>query len=103
MLSKGLEAIINLQGREMTIERGVTTATVKIAPSNYHRNRSVVEEVVSEGKEFVVAKSALDAVSFPTPRRGDVIVDPELGVNSVLEVIDMVFLGRLIGYRLRTD
>lgn len=102
MLSKGLEAIINLQGREMTLERGVTTATVKMAPSNYHRNRAVVEEIVSEGKEFVVAKSAIDAASFPTPRRGDVIVDSELGVNSIIEVIEMVFLGKLIGYRLRT-
>lgn len=104
MLSKGLEAIISLQGREMTLERdaGATTAIVKMAPSNYHRNRSLVEEIVSEGKEFVVAKSALDSVSFGAPKRGDLIIDSELGDNSILEVVEMVFLGKLIGYRLRT-
>lgn len=94
--------IIDKQGREMIIERGATTATVKMAPSNYFRNLAVVEEIIEEGMEYVVASDSLSAVSFPTPRRGDLIVDAETGPHSITEVREMYVFGTLAGYRLRT-
>ena len=101
-LISAFEFVLTLQGRDMTFERGATTATVKAAPSNYFRNLAGIEEAIIEGKEFVVSKKELDAQSFPTPRRGDVIVDTILGTNSVVEVREMVVMGQLVGYRLRT-
>jgi hypothetical protein len=94
--------IIDKQGRNMTLERGATTVTVKMAPSNYFRNLAVVEEVIEEGMEFVVSSDSLDAVSFPTPRRGDLIVDSLTGPHSIVEVRTMFIFGNLAGYRLRT-
>lgn len=101
-LVSAFEFILNFQGRDMTFERGVTTATIKAAPSNYFRNLAGIEEIVVEGKEFVVSKSELDRKGFPTPRRGDVIVDSILGTNSVVEVRELVIFGQLAGFRLRT-
>lgn len=102
-LLSGFEFIISLQGRDVTFERLPTSVTVKMAPSNYFRNFTGPEEMVIEGKEFVVSKRALDAQSFPTPRRGDVIYDPEIGDNTVSEVKELFILGKLAGYRLRTS
>lgn len=99
----GFEFILSLQGREVTIERLPTTATVNMASSNYFRNLAGLEETAIEGREYVVSKRELDDNSFPTPRRGDLIVDPVMGENSVDEVREMIILGNLVGYRLRTS
>ena len=103
-LTSAFDFILRLQGREMTLERdaGATAVTVKMANSNYFRTITGLEEAVIEGKEFVVSKRELDLSTFPTPERGDVIIDTELGVNSIVEVRDMVVFGNLVGYRLRT-
>ena len=91
------------QGREMTLERGATSVQVRMAPSNYARNLSVVEEIVEEGREFVLTKTDLDATAFGSePRRGDVIVDAISGTHSIIEVREMYVMGTLAGYRIRT-
>lgn len=104
-LVNAFKFIIKMQGRDMTIERygsSTITETVKMAPSNYFRKLAMVEEVVVEGLEFVVSKDALDAVSFPTPERGDTIVDSATGTHGIVEVKEMTILGQLVGFRLRT-
>ena len=77
--------------------------TIKLAPSNYSRNLSGPEEVVIEGKEFVVSKKALDAVNYGAMKRGHKIIDADLGVNTVSEVRELIIMGVLAGYRLRTS
>lgn len=94
--------ILTLQGRDVTLERGATSVTVKMAPSNYFRNLSGPEEVVIGGREFVVSKEALDGQSYGTPRRGDLIIDSDMGPNAIVEVREMIVLGKLVGYRMRT-
>ena len=102
-MQSAFEFILTLQGREVTLERLPTTATVKMASSNYFRNLAGLEETVVEGREYVVSKRELDSQSFPTPRRGDVIVDTIMGDNSIDEVREMIILGKLVGYRIRTS
>lgn len=104
-LKNAFKFIIEQQGRVVTISRKGTTASVKMAASNYFRNFSAPEEMAIEGKEFVVYYDDLVAESFPLPlRRGDIIKDPGVwGNNTISEVREMIILGKLIGYRLRTE
>lgn len=103
-LDNAFNFIIQQKGRDIILERGVTSVTVRVAPSNYTRNLAVVEEVIEEGREFVMSKTDLDATAFgSTPRRGDVIVDTITGTHSIVEVREMFgFAGTLLGYRIRT-
>jgi len=96
--------IIALQGRDTLIERdaGATTATIKVANSSYFRNFGGIEETTIEGKEFVVSQRELTDKGFPKPQRGDLLVDTIMGNNSITEVVELIILGRLVGYRLRT-
>lgn len=101
-----LNMMLGLHSRAVTIERPKTAQTfsVKAAPSNYSRNLEGPEETVMKGREFVISKTALDEVAFPCPvKRGDRIVDPEIGNNSIVEVREMFDLGgAVIAYRIRT-
>lgn len=95
--------LIELQGRDMSLAKadGTLTINIKAAASNYFRNLAAPEELVVEGQEFVLRKIDLDV--FGLPSRGDVITDPELGANTLIEVRPMMgFGGEIIGYRVRT-
>ena len=104
-IGSAFNQLLFLHSRKATITRRETstTVTIRISPSNYYRNMAGPEEIVMKGREFVISKQSLDAVSFPAPKRGDVIVDSELGKNTLVEVREMFdFGGRIIGYRVRT-
>lgn len=106
-LEPAFNLMLSLQGRMMTITRpGETpiTGDVKMSPSNYSRNLEGPSETVIPGKEFVVSKSALDLIEFPRPKRGDRILDADMGTLTISEVREMFDLGgKLMGYRLRTS
>ena len=105
-IKSAFNMLINMQGRQMTVRRHGTAyvATVKAAPSNYFRNLEVVNSVVSKGREFVISKDELTTALYPTPKRGDRLEDPELGIMTMTDVRDLVDLGgAIIGYRVRTD
>jgi hypothetical protein len=75
---------------------------IKVAPSNYFRNFAGPEEVVVEGQEFIIAKDFLQ--DFGTPKRGDRLVDQDLGENTITEIRPMHdYGGAIIGYRVRTS
>lgn len=101
-----LTTIIKAQGRLMTYDKdhGFETESLMIAPANFFRNLAAPEEIVFEGKEFVIAKRSFDNSSFTNkfPERSDRIIDPDLGDNSISEVREMFAGGQLIGYRVRT-
>ena len=105
-LESAFNLMLGLHAKEVTLKRiGTTTlsVTVKMAPSNYFRNTEGPSDTVIPGREFVVSKAALDAVSFPTPARGDKIVWTGIGTLTLTEVREMFDLGStIIGYRIRT-
>lgn len=103
-LGNAFNQLLSIHCRTVTITRpgGPGPLTIKITPSNYSRNLSAPEEIVIEGREFVVAKFVLDTVGFPMPKRGDRLVDPELGTSVVSEVRELLgFGGAILGYRIR--
>lgn len=73
------------------------------AISNYSRNMAVVEDMVTDGREFVFSKQEFDKLDLEYPKRQDVIIDPDMGVLTISEVIEMVILGNLVGFRVRTS
>jgi len=106
MIGNAFNQLLFLHSRDATIERTgtITAVEIKISPSNYFRNMQGPEEIVMKGREFVISKTSLDAVSFPKPKRGDVIKDVELGKNTIVEVREMFdFGGNILGYRVRTE
>lgn len=103
-LGNAFNQLLGIHFRNVTITRPGTIAPVaiKITPSNYSRNLAGPEEMVIEGREYVVTKHALEASSFPTPKRGDRITDPEMGTHVVSEVRELIgFGGAILGFRLR--
>lgn len=105
-LKAAFNTLINLQSRSVTISRPSTvySATIKVAPSNYFRNLEAPSETIVVGREFVTSKADLDSASYPTPKRGDRIQDPEMGVMIVSEVREMFDIGaEILGYRIRTS
>lgn len=108
MIGNAFNQLLFLHSRDATIERlgtgAIAPVGIKISPSNYYRNMQGPEETTMKGREFVISKTSLDAVSFPRPKRGDVIKDVDLGKNTISEVREMFdFGGNILGYRVRTE
>jgi hypothetical protein len=80
------------------------SGTIKCAPSNYFRNLDVEQNITSKGREYVVSKNDLNLIAgFGIPKRGDTLVDAELGRMVLSEVREMYDLGgAILGFRLRT-
>lgn len=98
--------LINIHSREVIITRPGTiyVATIKLSPSNYFRHLSGPEEIVIEGREFIVSKVNLEQAGFPIPKRGDRLEDSELGISTISEVREMYDFGSsIIGFRIRTS
>ena len=75
---------------------------IRIGLSNYMKNLLGVDDMVIEGREFVVSKTTMDEISL-TPKRGMKIIDSEMGSYTISEVRELIGLGEIIGYRLRTN
>jgi len=105
-LKNAFNTLLFIHKREVTIERptSITAVTIFVSPSNYSRNLQGPEEIVMDGREFVVSLKSLSDVNYPMPKRGDRIKDPQLGVCTVTEVREMYdFGGNILGYRIRTE
>lgn len=100
-LKDAFKFAIGLQERSAQyhdLSTGIKT-NIKITPSNYFRNLSGPEDTVMVGREFVIDKDQLTVI----PKRGDKILDTDFGVCTIKEIREMVILGEISGYRLRTD
>jgi len=109
-MSFNLEGAFNqavaLQSKEMTFYQVSTDAevTMEMAPGNYFRNQTILEESVSKGREFVISKKVFDATTLTgAPERGDRVISSDLGNFSIKEVREMVVMGTIVGYRVRGD
>jgi hypothetical protein len=61
------------------------------------------EETVIHGREYIISKVDLDAITYPTPKRGDRIEDADLGISVIIEVRELFDLGGgILGFRIRT-
>lgn len=90
----------------MTISRpsSAFTGLIKVTPSNYFRNLAMPEEVVVEGREFIIAKADLETIGYPLPKRGDRLQDSEIGISVISEVREIFdFGGSIMGYRIRSS
>ena len=97
------DALLGLHKRAMTLTRGSDTIDIFASPSNYSRNLAGPSETVIEGREFVISKTQIQA-PFTGLRRGDRLTDPELGVMSISEIVEMYSLGgEIVGWRVRTS
>ena len=96
--NNAFKTIIYAQGKEMTLlRRGETSIQINMASSNYSRLASLPEDMVVEGREFVVAKQDLDDQSFGIPERGDIIIEEPGLQHSITEVISMYIFGKIEG------
>jgi len=103
-LKSAFNSLLLLQSRSVTISRPGTafSATIKIAPSNYFRNMEAPSETIIQGREFVVSKDNLDSANYPLQKRGDRMLDAEMGTLVITEVREMFDLGaQIMGYRIR--
>jgi hypothetical protein len=110
MLANAFNFLLSLHSRTVTIERpgdgddGIGAVEIKLTPANYFRNLSAPEEVVVEGKEFILSKEVLASVGYPIPKRGDILEDVDTGLSTISEVREIYdFGGTIMGYRLRTS
>lgn len=97
---------VKIQARDMTYYQvsSNTEITIPVAPSNYFRNHALLEETISEGREYVISKITFDSTAFTgQPVRGDRIISSDLGNFTIREVREMLVLGTIVGYRVRCD
>lgn len=108
LLVGAFNLLINMQGRAMVLTRPaipnpVFNISVKAAPSNYFVNGSGPAQVIIEGREFVIRALEIKAANIKL-KRGDRLIDPELGTLTLDQIREMYDLGGdIIGYRVRVE
>lgn len=105
-IRSAFDMVLSLQSRSMNIERlgGSGPVAILAAPSNYFRNLNGLEDTVFDGREFVISKSSLDAVSFGVPKRNDRLIDTDLGEMTIVESREMYDIGGgIIGFRVKVE
>lgn len=106
-IADALNLMLSIQSRTMTLTRpgdeGLSVE-VRVSPSNFSRNLEGPSDTTIPGKEFVVSKKVLDEAAFPKPKRGDRLIDSDMGSMAISEIREMYDLGgAIIAYRLRTS
>lgn len=107
-LKDAFNSLLSVHARTVTLTRRVAggpnlTGQVKVTPANYYRKLAGPDEIIIEGREFVIAKDALTEIGFTNLRRGDVLTDADMGnmvIDTVREMYDLG--GGIIGYRVTT-
>lgn len=92
--------------RLVTLSRpDVYSAQVYLSPSNYSRKLEGPSDTVFKGREFILSKEEMTLKSVPSIKRGDRIVDADMGTLIVDEVREMFDVGgaEILGYRVRTN
>ena len=107
MLRQAFNALTRLHSKAATLKRlgspDVSTA-VRITPANFFRFIEGPSQTVIHGREYIIP---LDSIVTPLAggiKRGDRLVDPDIGVMTIDEVIDVYDLGAIpMGYRVRCE
>lgn len=105
-IRQALDLMLTLHKRSVTLIRKGTpdqSFVIVATPSNYGRTLEVVNSVVEQGREYVLSRTVLETAGFPLPlKRGDRIVDGELGTSVINVITEMPDLGgAIMAYRVR--
>lgn len=77
---------------------------LRAAISNYARNMNGPEEIIMEGREFVLSAKSFEGQIFTFPKRGDRLISSFGQENVISTIVEMRgFQGELLGYRVRTE
>jgi hypothetical protein len=100
----GFNFILNLNARPMKMYRaGGTEQSLRVATSNYQRNQALAQDLVSNDREYVISKKEIDKTTYVRPKRGDKLIDVDFGTVSITQIVEMVIMGELVGYRIRAN
>lgn len=107
MLADAFNNLLKIHSRKVTLKRigspTVTATNVPVSPTNYSRQLAGPSEIEIEGREFIITKKNLVTANWHL-KRGDRIVDTELGELTIAAIDEMYDLGTaVIGYRVRTE
>jgi len=105
-LVDAFKAILKFKEVSATLERRGEIAAINlaIAPSNYFRDFSAIEEITTLGNEYVIDRDHIVGTAFETDGilRGDILTSTIYGTVTIDEVRPMVIMGSLVGYRVRS-
>ena len=107
MLDQAFNILLSRHSRVATLKRLGTTeqiTTCRIAPSNFVSNAEGPADVTIKGREFVISKESIAAPFTPILKKGDKLIDDELGSMAIGEIKEMYNLGgAIMGYRIRCE
>jgi hypothetical protein len=109
MLKQAFNAVTKMKSRPATLKRRATpsdlTSPISITPSNYFRNNEGPSAVVIKGREFIIPYDSItNKFSAPIVKRGDYIIDVDLGQMAITEVIELYDVGSaILGWRCRCE
>ena len=103
-LINAFNSMSRLNAREITYSRaGGTSTLIMVCPANYHRKLESFEEVTIKGREYIIPMTELSKTTYTSPKKGDRITDTELGTKVVGEINEIIILGKIAGFRIRTE
>lgn len=97
--------LLKAQGRTMSIERLNKFAPVDIlvCPTSYSRDLASFSETTISGKEFIISKFSIQDTDYLPLKKGDRVTDSEMGTFILSRVTEMIVMGAVVGYRVRTS
>lgn len=107
-LSNFFLTTLSLKKRLVTITRvGNTpiTGQIYVSPSNFNRYMEAFGNITVPGHEFIITVQEIKKIpGLGTIKKGDKIIDPELGTLTIKDEEPMYLLGaEIIAYRCRTS
>jgi len=107
MIREAFNTLTKIHCRDVTLKRLGSpdqTTTCRITPSNYFRNLEGPSHTTIRGREFVIPLDSIATKFSPVLKRGDKLVDTQLGSLAIDEIIEMYDLGgEILGYRVRCE
>lgn len=87
----------------MLISRtGLPDEPIVCGVASYSKADSSIEDTVVYAREYVISSSDIPP-TYGTVKRGDTLVDAEMGYFTIEQVKELIVFGKIIGYRVRTN
>lgn len=106
-MSNSIESAFNFalkfNSRSMTISRGgLADESIVCALASNVKVEDGLDATIVYAREYVIPLKNIPTTFGGKILRGDTLIDPEMGYFNVAEVREMVALGKIIGFRVRT-
>ena len=107
-LADAFNTMLSLKKRNMKLYRvgasPVNEGYLDVSPSSFQRKLDGPADTIVEGRQFIISKRNFIACGFTGPiKRGDKLLDSELGVMTIDQIEDLYDLGgAIIGWRVST-